>query len=404
LILTGMLSGIYPALILSSFPPVEILKRKATIRENIFIRKLFLGIQITLVLLVGIFANTLYRQVQFMLKSDPGFDKRNIMVVQIPETESDSAACINLKNNLLNSSGIIDVSLAGFGTVPGTENGKDIIQLPSGGERENKIVNIFGIDENYIGILGLKLVAGHNFSANNPAEFKDGVLVNERFVRTQNWKDPVGRHLYYGNEEKTVIGVVNDFHFASFHNPIEPVVLKYHGAGFQKMLVKTARPEAALVEKYWKKYFPGKVFEYTYLAPFFESQYDRDVRISGLFLSFSGLALFIAAMGLLALCLVILKKKKKDIGIRIVFGADRRNIFSMVLGDFTWVIIISAITAIPLAWYSINAWFTNFAYHIGVDLFKYLLPVIIVFTVIALILAFSVWRIINEKPVEALRE
>jgi putative ABC transport system permease protein len=404
LLLIAAIGGLYPSLILASSRPALILKKNTDSGSNNRIGKFFLTLQFSLVLIVGIFTLTFRDQIHFMLHSDPGFEKKNILIIQLPEGEEYMNAILSCRNDLLQYTNIKEVSLAGFGTVPGTENGKDIVEIPGAGHPEQKIMNIFGIDENYIPILDLELLQGRNFLPGRDEGNTNEVLVNERLVRGLNWQDPLGKKVITGGElEKTVIGVVKDFHFSSMHNLIEPAVMEYRGNLLQKMLVKTDRPDIDAFRSVWKKHFPDQVLDYSWLEPFYDNRYENDARISGLFTAFSFIILFVAGLGFTGMCIMILDLKKKNIGIRIIFGAGSRNIFFLLLNDFYRVVLVSVILAIPISYFALQDWMSNFAYRVNIYPEKYIIPILFLICLILIIIASIVARTISTNPVKNLR-
>jgi putative ABC transport system permease protein len=404
LILVGIIGGVYPSLILASSKPAVIMKRTTTGKEYNRLGKLFLTLQFTMVLIVAIFSLTFRDQIKYMVNADPGFTQSNILAVQLPEGEEYINNILACKHDLLFTANVINVSLAGFGTVPGTENGKDIVEIPGGNNYTQKIMNIFGIDENYIDILDLELIAGRNFLPDSEDQNKNGILVNESLVNELNWQEPLDRKLIMGGEhEKTIIGVVKDFHFSSMHNLIEPAVMEYRGNLLQKMLLKTDRTDPEFIYTIWKKHFPDNVFDYSYLEPFYKSKYDTDASYSRLFGVFSSILLFVAILGFSGMCIMILNQKKKDIGIRLIFGAGIGNIFYLILKDFSRVVLISIVIAVPLSYFMIRDWISGFAYRVAINPDKFILPVIILIGIVLVIVSSSIARTLSANPIKNLR-
>ncbi|MTI33113.1 ABC transporter permease [Xanthovirga aplysinae] len=399
-----VLSGLYPVVYLSGFEPAQALKNKTSVPANIWLQKLLLTFQFSASIVLVICALILKNQMDYLYNKEMGFNKERVIMVDLPEDVSYNQNILRLKEELLNQSSIESASLAGYGSVPGVENGKDIAEVPDNtGRKTEKILNIFSWDEDFTDLLNIEIINGRNFSEAYARDLKNAALVNEQFVREFNWKDPLSKKVTLYGEERQIVGVVKNFHFTSLHNKIEPAVIIYRDVHMQKLLIKIQEDNLSQIESVWKANLPDQPFNFIYLDDFLHNQYKGDQQMMLLFTFFSGLAILLAILGLLGLSMFTVKQRIKEIGIRRVLGAGFTDIFLSVSKDFSKVILISIIISIPVSVYFASGLQNEFAYQAKTSLLPWFLTIFTVIALAGLTISYGVTKGIKINVIDTLR-
>ncbi|MBX2943714.1 MAG: ABC transporter permease [Cyclobacteriaceae bacterium] len=411
----GFLAGIYPSFVLSSFNPVVVLKGNFTgnqkgqwIRNGLVIFQFWISI----VLMIGTLV--IQQQMTFMREKSLGFDKDQMLVVE-RVFNLDPQIAKTYVEEIRRSSPFVDAS--GSGSLPGRQTDFFGIQFQPEGSSEILTTKSMVLSDRMPEVLGLKLLEGRWFSEKTNDSLS--IVLNESAVKVMGYKDPIGRKLNNirqtpeGNISLnfTIIGVVKDFNFQSLHDQVTPLVIQNAssfggGMGYVMARVKRGQIQEAIqvAENKWREVAPEQPFKYTFLDEDLKVNYEADQRTGKLFAVFSALAIFVACIGLFALSAYTASLRTKEIGIRKVLGASVGRILVLLASDFTKMVLISFILAIPVAWFVMESWWLqSFAYRIEISLWTILISGAAAFLVAWLTVSFQSIKAAVKNPVQSLR-
>ncbi len=273
----------------------------------------------------------------------------------------------------------------------------------STGKKREVMVYYSFIDERYVPLLDMKMIAGRNLSSANTADKKGGFLVNEAFVKMSGWKQPIGQSIEgYGRGGK-IIGVVKNFHYRSLHNLVKPLVMIYNIFPPNNLMLKTKPEHLATVKKVWQQHFPYDPFEYSFLDTTIEEQYEKDRLMMVLFNAFAFLTILVSSLGLFSLVTFTTEIRTKEIGIRKVLGASVAGITALLSKDFLKLVLIAIVIASPLAYYAMNLWLQNFAYHIEIRWWMFVMAAILAVVIAFTTISFQSIKAALMNPVKSLK-
>jgi putative ABC transport system permease protein len=404
-ILTGLFSGIYPAVYLSGFRPALVLKGKLrSMGGNLIFRNALVITQfvVSIVLLVG--TAIVFRQLHFIRDMNLGFEKKNLLYV--PMTGDLWGKQQALKTELTNNpdtrlfSAVSDLPVdLHSGTINIWWEGKD--------PKTQVVVPAMYVDENFIDVFGMKMLQGRGFSK----EFKSDTtafVVNEALLKMMG-KDPakvVGQPFKYQDTKGTIIGVVKDFNFKPIQQAIEPLVLVLNRwGGFVFVRTGPAGTEATIhsLEKICHQLNPGFPFDYAFLDQNLANLYRGEQKIGSLFNVFALLAIFISCLGLYGLSAFIAEQRTREIGVRKVLGASVFGIVYLLSSNFTKVVLVAIAIAIPISWYAANSWLRGFAYHINIGWGVFVLASLMALIVAWCTMSFESVKSAVANPAKSLR-
>jgi len=406
--LVGLLSGIYPSMILSSFRTVNILKGQyKTGATGVWLRKSLVVLQysITIVLITGILVIQL--QMNFIKNKDLGFDADNLLVLNVNGSREVRVGIGGFANDLLANPSVSGVATSGAFIAGGLGNSMATF-VDASGKKVNGTIFMNGVDQEYVDTYRMKLIAGRNFIKESRADSLS-IIVNEKTVRNYGYADPedaIGMEVLFGETKYTMIGVVSDFHYDTFHKGIDPVCMYLLPGGFSRVAVRLndeATDGLALVSGAWKKHFPNTVLDYSFADDRLQSTYKVEQRSSKIFLVFSIISLAIACLGLFSLVSYSVETRTKEIGIRKVLGATVANILGMLSKEFLNLIGIAAIIAVPVAYYFTGEWLMGFAYRIELTPVIFIEAGAVVLLVAWLTVSLCSARAATANPVNSLR-
>jgi putative ABC transport system permease protein len=405
------LSGLYPAFVLSSFKPVEVLKgRFKNTSKGVYFRKGMVVVQFvaSITLIVGTYV--VYQQISFMRKGALAVDMEKTLLLTPPNvTDSTFLEKFELfKNKMLAQPEV--TALTASSSVPGASPGWNAggIRRLSQGEGEANQYRVIMTDGDFIPFYGLEVAAGRGFSDDNPNEGKS-VLLNEsaaRLMSFANIEDAINDQINFWGDTFRIVGVVKNYRQESMKKDFEPLIFRYgKGVGTYSVKFNTSSVGESLktFEKEWDQFFPGNPFTYKFLDEHYNQQYKADQQFGKSFGLFSGLAIFIACLGLFGLSSLTALQRTKEIGVRKVLGASVPGILGLVSKDYFFLLGIAIGAATPLSWYIMSNWLADFANRISLSPWIFILPSLFVVVVAMLTVSIHTLKAARTNPATSLR-
>ena len=398
---TLLTAGIYPALLLSTFKPIQSLKGKFSIgKSNISFRKALVVTQFafSIVLIVGTLI--ISQQMQYVRNKKLGYDRENVFTFGMRAMYDHYEA---VKTELEKQPGVLavtsaDQNLVNVGNTTGDTDwdGKDEEQL--------FLVHPVRIDQHFLETMRMELVDGRGFSG-SPADSAH-LILNETAVAQAGIEDPIGKRFTLWQTEGTIIGVAKDFHLASVHQAIEPAVFHYNQKNWM-LYVKTTGEQAsraiAAAETLWKEYNPEYPFDYQFLDERYDALYQSDQRTGRLFNYFTAVAILVSCLGLFGLATFTAEQRVKEIGIRKALGATVTSIIILLSRDFIKLVLLAILIATPVAWYVMSRWLEDFAYRTEIGVGVFLLAGCAALLIALLTISTQSIRAALANPVDSLR-
>jgi putative ABC transport system permease protein len=402
----GLLAGVYPALVLSSFKPVTVLKgRFSTGTKGQLLRKALVIAQFTISVALIIATIIVYNQMNYMRRQDLGFNKDQMMVIN---TNGDPAkdAFRNAVAGLPNIKGVAMASSVPGGGNPAAyseiENVKGVLQIAN--------LDLYFVDFDYIPQFKIKMIAGRAFSPDFQTDTTQSMILNEAAVKMFGYTSParaVGHRFKQWGREGRIIGVMKDFHFRSLQLPIKPLSMRIEPNGCSLVAIKLSTQNLpktiAAIENKWNALIPARPFSYYFLDEFFDKQYRTEERFGKLFLNFSVLAIIISCLGLLGLASYSTMQRTREIGIRKVLGASVPNIVNLLSREFLKLVAIAILIASPVAWFAMHGWLQDFAYRIEIGWWIFFIAGLIAVLIALATVSFQAVKAAIANPVKSLR-
>ena len=366
--ITGFLGGCYPAFFLSSFQPAAVLKGGGSKAGGKLLRKVLVTLQFSISIFMLIGTLVIYAQMQYVRSKDLGFDKEQMMQIDF-RSNADIEKWQVLKNELVQNTNVKEIGSSS--TTPGNGYPKNVYSIETEeGPMDDLGIDNYRVDYDFFATLGVEVVAGRNFSLDYPSDSSQAVMVNEAMVRRMNWTNPIGKKVQLSRNDSVppalVIGVVKDFHQQSLYEPITALMFRPNLSN-RTALIKISGDITATVDfikKAWERSYPTTAFEYVFLDEQFMENYEADQIRGQLFLGFSGMTVLIACLGLLGLASYTAEQRAKEISIRKVLGANTQGLINLLIRDFIVLILIAAVPASVLGYFSMMGWLESFQFHV----------------------------------------
>jgi putative ABC transport system permease protein len=410
-IIIGISAGFYPAFVLASFNPVEVLK--GTLNPGSMsktLRGVLVVFQFTVSIIIIIGSVIVYDQLNYMTKKDIGFRKENLIVIRRPDAFWRQME--SFRTQLLQIPGVDKVGFAR--SVPGTTFSNNGFLLDDDPEKNTYLINHAEVSLDFPQALGVQLVEGRFFSREYGSD-STAILINESAVKSLGLKDPLGKYILQptGPEQfrrLKIIGVMKDFNIESLHKAITPVcfTIMNPGGGDKFATVRLTgndiRGTIRAIEQTWQNFTTKQPFQYDFFTDTWNNLYNSEMKTGKIFLLFSVLAIFIACLGLIGLVTYITNKRKREIGIRKTYGASVGVVLNLLSREVVYLILISSLLAYPIAWFGSRYWLEGFANKASINPLIYVLATLVALIIGWISISYRTFRAAATNPAEALRE
>lgn len=406
----GFISGSYPAFMLSSLKPVNVLKSSGQNRisgNSLKFRNVLVVFQFCITIILVIAAVVVQKQLHFIKNSDIGYNRDNIVAVKIRDNESRLNYQL-IKNELLKNTNVRSIAFSSVEPISIRNIGPTKIENDMGEMKDvDGMVSNYFVDFDYFNLLNIQIVKGRSFSQEFSGDIGKQVIINETAARLIDLKNPIGKKVEREGRQLEIVGVVKDFHFASMKTKIDPLILTFQPEYFAVMLAKVSNKNInttiADINTECRKFSKSFVFEYSFMDDLYEKLYKKENDLSGIVLYFSIITIIIASIGLLGLISFIVGKKTKEIGVRKILGASVLQVIWLIVKEFFVLMVVAMVIAVPAAYYLTNGWLQEFVYRIDLSVWLFVLATSIIVLVAFLSIAQQVIKAAVTNPADSLR-
>lgn len=422
-IVLTVFSGIYPSIFMSGFKPLLVLSNRLNAQKNnklnLILRRILVISQFSIAVFLSVASFTVAQQLRFIRTKDVGFQKEQVVVLPL-NGESGLMHLSDLKEDFMQTNGVLSVT--GSSNVPGERFGYYGINVPSldqvidSTNKNEKRKTWLGVrmlcaDHDFLSSFGFEIAQGRTFSFDIASD-SNAFILNEAAIRKYQIYNPIGKEVVFNYAVKQpkkgkIIGVVKDFHYASFHSEVEPLMIQIFPPFYRYVIIKidSKNPKNLIseIERKWHKHLPRTPFKYYFLGESYENIYSSDNRMGNIFYFFTFIALFLAGLGLYGLVAFISEQRKAEIGIRKVLGASIGRLMFTMSKEFAVLILVSNVIAWIPAWYFINSWLSDFAFRIELTIWPFVLTAFLSLMIGLITISIKTWLATKASPASILK-
>jgi putative ABC transport system permease protein len=410
-VITGILGGLYPALVMSGYRSVDVLKGAfRSTRSGARLRKTLVAFQfaISIALIAG--TGIIVRQLDFMRSVDLGFDHERMLIVAMQNlpAESLTLGAKSVKDAFLARSEVMDASVSG--SIPGRGSGRVLFGGDGIADDDIRSANVMSVGYDYFENYHIKILAGRALSEQFPSDVEQSILMSKSAVDYLGWGTPqeaLGKHIDFGEGPREVVGVIADYHHASVKEAVEPMLFAMFPGSIDYLSLRLAPGDMvaarAAVDQVWEKLFPGQPIDAFFLDQDYNRQYDAEARLQRIFSVFASLAILIACLGLIGLAAFAAQQRTKEIGVRKVLGASVPGVTRLLSGEFLTLVFVGFVIAVPATWYGMNLWLKTFPVQAGTGVVPFVAAGLGALFVALASVSYQSIRAALADPVRALR-
>jgi heme/copper-type cytochrome/quinol oxidase subunit 2 len=405
-ILTGAVSGSYPALFISSFQPVKIFRGSGGtgLSRRDHLRKILIVVQFVISIFLIIFTMVIYKQINYINKKNLGYERENVFFIYM--TGELRQQFDSIKHELLKNPNVVNITASDSTPADRETWSDDNLSWEGKKEGETIAMEVTAVDYNFLETFNMRMAQGRFFSKEYSTDVSNYV-VNEAAVKAMGMDSPLGKRFSYEGREGNIIGVIKDYHSRSLHHQIGPLVMTFNPGWYDTLMIKI-KPDnisqtIGSIERTIKGFIPDFPFDYIFLDEFFDFFYGSEKKMSKIIIYFSLFAIFISCLGLFGLASFTAEQKTKEIGIRKILGATASNILLLLTKEFTKWVLIANIIAWPVAYYAMHRWLEGFAYRTNIGIFTFIISALLALMIALLTVSFKTIKAALADPIEALR-